>query len=451
MGRGDNITDKKIDSLKINNVDSLKKHKAMILGGVLAGSSIEFYDYLLTATVAALIWPRVFAPPEAGLWSYVLSMGLFAAGQVMRPVGAFLWGHLSDRIGRRNTLLYELSLMSIAMAGIALTPGYSDAGALSIYILLFFRLLQGLSMGGEYGTASSWLVEYAIKIRPSRRVLYGSFVPAAIYIGQFSASMGVLSISLAMSEDIVYSIGWRILYAIGLIAALAGLIIRLRLLESPLFIEIYERKALLRSPTAYTIRRYWRETILLSFISFSLVAYYYVSQSFALSYMKTMGMSLAIATAINSIALVIALVINYMAALLGDIMGRRPLIILGLIAGMVLSYPYMASIASRETFLIGVSHAVYYALSWVIPYAVLQTFIAEHYPTSCRASGTNIAYQTGNSAGGSLASILGAYIVASSGNPYQAWPYLGTMVTILTIPGLVAILRLSDTRERFQI
>lgn len=108
------------------------------------------------------------------------------------------------------------------------------------------------------------------------------------------------------------------------------------------------------------------------------MAYYYVSQSFALSYMKTMGMSLAIATAINSIALVIALVINYMAALLGDIMGRRPLIILGLIAGMVLSYPYMASIASRETFLIGVSHAVYYALSWVIPYAELQTFIAEH-------------------------------------------------------------------------
>jgi len=182
MGRGDNITDKKIDSLKINNVDSLKKHKAMILGGVLAGSSIEFYIYLLTATVAALIWPRVFAHPEAGLWSYVLSMGLFAAGQVMRPVGAFLWGHLSDRIGRRNTLLYELSLMSIAMAGIALTPGYSDASALSIYIPSFFRLLQGLSMGGEYGTASSWLIEYAIKIRPSRRVLYGSFVPTAIYI-----------------------------------------------------------------------------------------------------------------------------------------------------------------------------------------------------------------------------------------------------------------------------
>jgi|GEM_PF-957218 len=334
-------------------------------------------------------------------------MGLFVAGQATRPVGAFLWGHLGDRIGRRNTLIYELIVMSSAMLGIALTPGYSDIGPISIYLLLLFRLFQGLSMGGEYGTAASWLVEYAATLEPKRRVLYGSWIPMAIYIGQISAVLGLIGVSIAFPGKFLFTYGWRILYIIGAFAAIVGIFIRVRLLESLLFIEIIEKKALENFPSIRVIKSQWRIILLLGLISFSLVSFYYTSQSFALAYMKVLGFNYMVVIEINALALAIAMLINYIAALLGDRKGRKPLIIFGLVSGIILTYPYILSIVSLNVIFATIFHIIYYATAWVIPYAVLQTYIAEHFSTNVRVSGTNIAYQSGNSAGGSLASLLG--------------------------------------------
>lgn len=436
------------EGIKAETFELLKKQRSRLVLGILAGSSIEFYDYLLTATIAALIWPLIFVPPGSGLWGYVLSMGLFVAGQATRPIGALIWGHIGDRIGRRNTLIYELVVMSIAMLGIALTPDYSTLGVTSIFLLLSFRLLQGLSMGGEYGTAASWLVEYSAKLEPNKRVFYGSWIPTAIYLGQLSAVLGLLGISIIFPGYQLYTLGWRILYIIGSFAALIGIFIRLRLFESPLFIEIVHKRELESYPSIKVFKGYWKYLFFLALISFSLVSFYYTSQSFALAYMKVLGFDYTTVVEVNAIALVIAIIVNYFAALAGDKIGRKLLVILGLASGIILTYPYMISIASLNIVFATISHILYYAIAWAIPYAVLQTFIAEHFPTNMRVSGTNIAYQTGNSIGGSLATFLGTYIVALVGNPKIAWLYVGALGISLAIPGLLVVFLLKDTKDK---
>ena len=211
--------------------------KVTIAAGI--GGVVEYYDFFIASFAAASIWPLIFFSdlgPGAAVAFSILTFGLV---YITRPIGAYVFGHVGDRVGRKRTLIYTLFAMGLGLLGIALTPDYSSIGWSAIALLVFFRLLFGIGLGGEYGGAVSWITEFASR---SRWRAFWNMWATPVPIGLLFASLEPSRIwASSMGGDFI-SYGWRILFAIGGVLVIVGLLIRYTVSESPAFREIVERK-----------------------------------------------------------------------------------------------------------------------------------------------------------------------------------------------------------------
>ena len=217
------------------------------------GSVIEQYDFLVTGVIAATVWGGVFFKMP-GLAAAAAAISVYGLGIMIRPLGAFIFGHIADRHGRRDAMVYALVLMGGSTLLIGLTPGYDRVGALAPALLIVFRLLQGISFGAEFGTASTWVVEQAA--RSKYRAFWGAWVGMAIPIGLLLGFGSVILVRSLMTAEQYNAWGWRIFFFVGFLVAVVGVIIRTRTMDSFVFERHRTQVDLLRYPSARVLERY---------------------------------------------------------------------------------------------------------------------------------------------------------------------------------------------------
>src|ERR1700744_1407831 len=271
----------------------------------IVGSVIEQYDFLVTGVIAATVWPDIFFK-EPGLKSAAAAIATYGLGIIIRPLGAFIFGYLADRNGRKDALVYALVLMGVSTLLIGLTPTYDSIGVAAPVLLIIFRLLQGISFGAEFGTASTWVVEQAA--RSKYRAFWGAWVGFAIPIGLLLGFGSVIFVKSLMTADSFNAWGWRIFFVIGFLVAIVGLIIRMRTMDSFVFEQHKNQVTILKYPASQV----WKEmpsTILrTSLVNAMFGGAFFLYFVFGTSYMKAAGFTGSQPEAIGPIAAALSLV-----------------------------------------------------------------------------------------------------------------------------------------------
>ncbi len=280
------------------------------------GSVIEQYDFLVTGVIAATVWGGIFFKLP-GLAAVAAAIGVYGLGIIIRPVGAFIFGHIADRQGRRDAMVYALVLMGVSTLAIGLTPAYDSIGVIAPALLILFRLLQGISFGAEFGTASTWVVEQAA--RSKHRAFWGAWVGFAIPIGLLLGFGSVIFVKSLMTADSFNAWGWRIFFVVGFLVAIVGLIIRTRTMDSFVFEQHKAQITLLKYPASQV----WREmplTILrTSLVNAMFGGAFFLYFVFGTGYMKAAGFPGDEPETIGLIAAAFMLVFMIIGSLLADL------------------------------------------------------------------------------------------------------------------------------------
>jgi MFS family permease len=408
----------------------------------IVGSVIEQYDFLVTGVIAATVWGGVFFKLP-GLAAVAAAIGVYGIGIIIRPIGAYIFGNLADRWGRKDTLVYALVLMGVSTLLIGLTPTYDSIGVTAPVMLIVFRLIQGISFGAEFGTASTWVVEQAA--RSKYRAFWGAWVGFAIPIGLLLGFGSVIFVkSLMTSEDFV-AWGWRTFFFVGFLVAIVGIVIRRRTEDSFIFEQHKTRSAILDHPA----RQVWHDmplTILrTSLVNAMFSGAFFLYFVFGTSYMKAAGFAGNTPETIGLIAAAFMLLFMIIGSLLADIINRRTILLISAVVFLITTIPYFYLINTGDVFLAAIAEIVGFGFVFGFGYGAIPTFYTENFPTRYRASGASAAYQISQVYGGGLIPILAGLILNAYGIQ-RAYLYIGLLVMVYGVLAILAILATPETK-----
>ncbi|MQA87307.1 MAG: MFS transporter [Streptosporangiales bacterium] len=393
------------------------------------GTSIEWYDFFLYGTAAALIFPRLFFPEASEYAGVIQSFATYAVGFAARPVGAAIFGHWGDRLGRKATLIITLLLMGISSTLIGVMPGTAAIGLAAPTILVALRLIQGLAVGGEWSGAVLLAVEWGDQ---KRRGLMGSWPQVGVPIGLVLGTGGMTLFSAVLSEEAFAAWGWRIPFLLSLVLVAIGLFIRLRILETPMFASVVETKGVARQPVLEVIRRHPKEILLSAGLRFSENMPYYLFTSFVLTLAVDRGFSQTFALSAVLVAAALELVNIPLAGRLSDSYGRKRIYMLGAIAMGLIAFPYYALLGT------GIAAVAFIAIVIsLVPhsfqYGPQASLIAESFPTGLRYGGAGVGYQLTAVFAGGPAPLTAAFLLHQFGTAYAISGYIlfSAIVTLL--------------------
>jgi metabolite-proton symporter len=379
--------------------------RALVAGTV--GTAIEWYDFFLYGTAAALVFPELFFPGSSHYAGTLASFATYAVGFAARPVGAALFGHWGDRIGRKATLIATLLTMGIASFLIGCMPTHASIGFWAPTILVLLRLLQGIGVGGEWAGSVTLTMEWG---DPKRRGLIGSLPQSGVAIGLL-LSTGMVSLFSHLTGDSFTSWGWRIPFLFSIVLVGIGLWIRLGVLESPMFAKEIEKKSVEKLPTIEVVKRHPREILLSALLRMSEQMPFYIFTVFVLEYgTEDLGMSKNFMT--NSVMAAAALSLFSIPFFghLSDKIGRKKLYMTGAALVGVWGFLYFGLLNTESSILIFL--AVFLSL---IPhdmqYGPQAALIAEGFPTKLRYSGAGIGYQLSSVFAGGPAPLLAVWLL----------------------------------------
>jgi MFS family permease len=399
----------------------------------LAGTAIEFYDFFVYGTAAALVLGPLFFPTFSPLAGTLAAFGTFGVGFVARPLGSVLFGHIGDRRGRRPVLVASLLLTGAATVAVGCVPTYDTLGVAAPVLLLVLRFLQGLGLGGEWGGAVLLTAEHA---PAERRGLWTSFPQVGPALGFLLANGVVLALSTALSEAQFAAWGWRVpFWAAGVLAAL-GLWLRSSLPESPGFLEIDDHA---RVPLAEVVRDHGRLVLLTAGALAIGYALFYAVTTWSLAYgTERLGVSRTVMLTCIMAAVLVKGSLTPVAALLGDRYGRRPLCLAGCAAAALWMFPMVALLATGEPLLmfLGFLGAM---IAFITMFAVVAVYLAELYEPRVRCTGAAVGYNLGGVVGGALTPVVATALVEHGGRvPWGVGAYL-TGIALLSL-GCFALL-----------
>lgn len=386
----------------------------------LAGTSIEWYDFFIYATAAALVFREVFFPPDMDpLLGTIVAFGTTSFGYLGRPLGAFVFGHFGDRYGRKPVLIATLLLMGGGTVGIGLLPSYAAVGAVAPLLLIILRLLQGVAMGGEWGGAALLAIEHA---PPGRRSFFGSFAQLGSSVGA-TLSAAVFAVSEHVGDGLAAG-SWRIPFLLSSVLVVIGLIVRLVVGESPEFARARDAQELSSAPVREVFRS---PRPLLIGIGAMLVATggYYVTSSFFLSYASEQA-GVAVDLLLNGliIAGIFEMMFVPLAGWLGDRWKPQYVVVVGLLGIAVIAVP-LYLLAHTGSFLIITVMLAVTALFTGFNYGPIAAVLAEIFPVRVRYTGTSLAYQGAALTSGALTPIvLPTLLGMSAGSPVLIFAYL---------------------------
>ena len=413
-----------------------------IIGGS-AGNLVEWFDWYVYSAFALYFAP-VFFPKGDATAQLLNTAAIFAVGFVMRPIGAWAMGVYADHRGRKAGLMLSVSLMCVGSLLIALAPTYASAGVLSPAILVVARIIQGLSLGGEYGSSATYLSEMANR---ERRGFWSSFQYVTIIGGQLTALALLVVLQATIGEAAMQSWGWRIGFGAGAGLAIVVYFIRRRLDETLSYERVAANRDRRRSTLGTLFRDHPRETLLVMALTAGGTAAFYAYTIYLQKFLaNTSGFDRATASRIMTVALGIMLLIQPLAGRISDFVGRKPLMIFFGVGATLLTYPLFAAL-ERTQEVVPAFMLVMAALVIVTGYTSINAIIkAEMFPADVRALGVALPYAIANAVFGGTAEYIALWLKDIG---HERWFYV--YISALAACSLIAYVRMRETRTSSRI
>jgi MHS family alpha-ketoglutarate permease-like MFS transporter len=413
-----------------------------IVGGS-AGNLVEWFDWYVYSAFALYFAP-VFFPKGDQTAQLLQTAAIFAVGFVMRPIGAWMMGVYADHRGRKAGLTLSVSLMCLGSLMIAVAPTYAQAGLLSPAILLVARVIQGLSLGGEYGSSATYMSEIADR---ERRGFWSSFLYVTIIGGQLCALALLVFLQSVLGDDAMHVWGWRVGFVAGAILAVVVFFIRRRLDETQSYENVAAQAERRKSSIANLFRHHPREALLVIAITAGGTASFYAYTIYLQKFLaNTSGFDKATASQLMTVALAIMLLLQPLAGRLSDFVGRRPLMIFFGVCGTLFTYPIFMALA--DTHEVGPAFAlVMAALVMVTGYTSINAIVkAELFPADIRALGVALPFAIANTLFGGTAEYIALWLKDAG---HENWFYI--YISLLCAIYLVAVLLMRETKHTSQI
>ncbi|MFI5509187.1 MFS transporter [Mycobacterium sp. NPDC051804] len=403
------------------------------------GSAIEYYDFYIYGTAAALVFPKVFFPHLGTTMATVASMATFAAAFLSRPIGAAFFGHFGDRLGRKSTLIATLLIMGLSTVAVGLVPGAATIGMAAPLILLTLRLVQGFAVGGEWAGAALLSAEYA---PAEERGRYGMFTQMGVGSGLVMSSLMFLLVNQTIGEAsrAFLEWGWRIPFLFSAVLIVIAMYVRLNVAETPVFAELRKRGTD-RAPLADLFGHQRREVLLAAGAMIGFFALGFMGNTFMMSYAHThMGFSPSLVLMVSLLGGVVALVCNTLSAVLCDRFGRRRVIMAAFAVGVPWSFVVLPLLNTGSTLWFAVAIAGTFAVAGCA-YGPMAAFIPEIFATRYRYSGAGLSLNLAGLVGGAVPTIAAAPLLASYGVAS-----VGVMLAAVVAVSLVCTALLPETK-----
>jgi MFS family permease len=423
---------------------SEQQHRAQLRRAVIAstvGTTIEWYDFLLYGTMAALVFGKLFFPNSSPIIGILQSFGVFFVGFVGRPIGAAIFGHWGDRIGRKATLIVTLLVTGIATTAIGLVPTYDSVGVWGAVLLTTIRLIQGIGVGGEWGGSVLLAMEWARTDK--NRGFLSSWPQFGAPAGLFLANVAVLAFSW-LSGDQFMTWGWRIPFLLSFIMVVIGLWIRLGILETPVFQKVIEEQRVERVPVWEVLKRQPKQVVLSALLRLPEQAPGYIVGAFIFSYGTTvLGMSRNFLL----IAVITQTVLGFLwvtvAGHLSDRVGRKNMYMLGCVFMGIFGFIYFAMLNTGNTVVIFVAIAIS-LLPVMTEYGPEAALIAESFTPRLRYSGCSLGYQLASIIAGGPSPFIATWLFAT----YHSTLPIALYIALCAIIGIVSTALLTDYTSR---
>jgi metabolite-proton symporter len=400
------------------------------------GTSIEWYDFFLYGTAAALIFPKVFFPEQNPLSGLLISFGTQAVGFAARPVGAAIFGHFGDRVGRKATLIATLLLMGLATAVIGILPGYATIGIWGGILLTLLRICQGLGVGGEWGGSVLLSMEWGSN---RRRGFVASWPQVGVPVGLILGNGANLIFSAIFGADyLVWA--WRIPFLLSLVLVAIGLYIRLGILETPAFARLVEERRVEPQPLLQVIQRNPGEIVLSALLRMSEQAPFYLFTSFVLAY-ATRDLKLDRTTILFAvlIAAAVSLITLPLAGHVSDIVGRKNMYMAGVVAVGIFAFPYFWLLNTAAVGLVFLA-VIVSLITHDMQYGPQSALIAESFTGRLRYSGASLGYQLASVIAGGPAPLIATALLAA----YKTWVPIAIYIIFNAVVSLIAVILLPN-------
>lgn len=405
------------------------------------GTAIEYYDFYIYGTAAALVFPKVFFPEMSPVLATISSFATFAIAFVSRPVGAAIFGHLGDRLGRKKTLVATLLIMGTSTVAVGLVPSASTIGIAAPLILLTLRVLQGFAVGGEWAGSALLSAEYA---PAAKRGMYGMFTQIGVGSGLVLTNLVFLTVNLTIGEQSegFLAWGWRLPFLFSAVLVIVALYVRLNIEETPVFVEEKQKNASKKAPIRELFRKQPLQIMLASGCMIGVYTFSFMGGTYLTGYASTVlnhPRSLILGVGILGGLCMIAFTI--LSAMLCDKHGRRKIMLIGFFLGLPWSLAVLPLLNTGSPALFALGIAGTFSILGA-SYGPLASFIPEIFATRYRYTGAGLAFNLGGIIGGAIPPLLAGVLLASFGS----WT-IGLMMAILMLMSFVSTLALPETRN----
>ncbi|WJF91688.1 MFS transporter [Paraburkholderia bonniea] len=405
------------------------------------GTMIEWYDFYIYATAAALVFGELYFPSHDPFLSTMAAFGTFAVGFFARPLGGVIFGHLGDRIGRKKALMTTLMMMGVATVCIGLLPDFATLGILAPVLLVLLRVVQGIAVGGEWGGAVLMAGEHAPK---GRRTFFASFAQLGSPAGLILSLVAFRAVTSLDKADFL-AWGWRLPFLASAVLLIVGVLIRMGVNESPEFKQVQEANRTVKLPVAEVLRSSWGLVLLCIGANTIGIAGVYFTNTFMIAYTtQYVGISRSLILDCLFMVAIIQFLVQPLAALLAERIGGARFLKLAALAAMVSPYPMFLLVqsGSRVPMVLGIALAVVCMAGF---YSVIAGFVSGVFATRVRYSAISLSYQVCGAVAGGLTPLIGTWLAHRFIG--QWWP-LAVFYTCLAGISLVSIMALDARRAQ---
>ena len=402
----------------------------------LIGTTLEFYDHFIYGSAAALVFPKLFFPQSDPLVATLLSFASYGVAFAARPLGAAIFGHFGDKVGRKSVLFITLLLMGLATFLIGLLPGYAAVGVLAPVLLVVLRIIQGPALGGEWGGAAIMVNE--LDPEGKRRGLLGSLVQIAAPIGLLLANGVFALVTWQVSEEAFLSWGWRVPFLLSSVLVIVGLYIRSNVSESKIFEKMEAEGKESRAPIKEVLTKYKRQLLIAFGARLGGDIAFYVFTLFLLYFVPT-KLGLPRSVALNAVLLgaVAQMLFIPVAGWLSDRVGRRPVLMVGGIGGALWAFPFFYLVQTGNPVAIMAASFVGMVLVSFM-FSPLACFLPELFATHVRVTGASLGFQFAGVFGGALAPIIATSLLAAYSSTMPVAVYLAVVCALIAVAAWAA-------------